>query len=64
MKALSKQSQALNEARDSYFTALKHNAKLKNQAKVVVSKQVLPSSSQAILTPITKNVFKTSRHSS
>lgn len=64
VKALNKQSQVLREARESYFTALKHNAQLKNQAKVVVSKQILSSSSQAILSPVNKNVFKTSRHSS
>ena len=33
-KDLSKQNQALSDARESYFTVLKDNARLKSQARV------------------------------
>jgi hypothetical protein len=65
-KDLSKQNQALSDARESYFTVLKDNARLKSQARVSSKRNLTISNSQSQLSlPAATNklTFKSTRHS-
>lgn len=65
-KDLNRQNQALYEARESYFTVLKDNARLKSQVRGGTQRNLQISNSQnQLATPVASNrfTFKSTRHS-